>query len=124
MSREISYDNPYEDKCPIVYAMSIIGSKWKIPILWNLAHHGPLRYGELKRHLRGISGTVLTRCLHELESDRLVVRGMGDSDTTSTMYGLTAEGEELIPALDGLYCWGEAHRACSRNTMASDRRFV
>jgi DNA-binding HxlR family transcriptional regulator len=27
----------YDNICPIVYALSIIGQKWKIPILWHLA---------------------------------------------------------------------------------------
>jgi len=36
---EQTYTNPYQNqaKCPIVYAMEIIGSKWKVPILWNLS---------------------------------------------------------------------------------------
>ena len=28
------YENIYETPCPIPYAMEIIGTKWKLPILW------------------------------------------------------------------------------------------
>lgn len=43
MSKQSSeFQNPYEEKCSIVYAMSLIGAKWKIPILWHLAHYNIL----------------------------------------------------------------------------------
>ena len=29
--------NIYETECPILYAMEIIGQKWKLPILWYIA---------------------------------------------------------------------------------------
>ena len=29
--------NIYETDCPILYAMNIIGQKWKLPILWYIA---------------------------------------------------------------------------------------
>ena len=30
-------ENIYETPCPILYAMRLIGQKWKLPILWYLA---------------------------------------------------------------------------------------
>lgn len=70
--------NKYEDdtlnQCPIVYAMELIGSKWKIPILWNLTQEDNLHYNELKRRILGITNTMLTRALRELETDGLLTR--------------------------------------------------
>lgn len=112
MKKKISnFENPYKEKCPIVYAMSIIGAKWKIPILWHLAHYEILHYNELKRHLNGITNTVLTRCLRELEQDNIVVRKSDGSVPPSVTYELTMLGQELIPALNGLYNWGDTHKA-------------
>ena len=105
------FENPYKEKCPIVYAMSLIGSKWKIPILWHLARYEILHYNELKRHLTGITNTVLTRCLRDLEQDHIVVRKSDGSVPPSVTYELTGLGKELIPALDSLYHWGEVHRS-------------
>lgn len=105
-----AFENPYKENCPIIYAMSVIGAKWKVPILWHLAHYELLRYNELKRHLNGITNTVLTRCLRELERDKIVVRKSDGSVPPSVTYGLTALGKELIPALNGLYDWGDSHR--------------
>ena len=33
---EFPSDNIYETKCPLIYALEIIGQKWKLPIMWYL----------------------------------------------------------------------------------------
>ncbi len=104
------FPNPYEKKCSIVYAMELIGAKWKIPILWHLARYKVMHYNELKRHLNGITNTVLTRCLKELEHDHIVIRESAGTVPPSVTYSLTEMGKELIPALDGLYQWGDRHK--------------
>lgn len=90
--------------------MEIIGSKWKIPILWNLTHHDRLHYNELKRRVSGITNTMLTRALRELEESGLVVRAAEEVVPPSVIYCLTDMGKKLLPALDGLYAWGEEHQ--------------
>ena len=65
---------------------------------------------ELKRHLHGVTNTVLTRCLRELEQDDIVIRTSNGSVPPAVTYELTNTGKELIPALDGLYKWGETHK--------------
>lgn len=111
MKKKISnFENPYKEKCPILYAMSIIGAKWKIPILWHLSHYEILHYNELKRHLNGITNTVLTRCLRELEQDNIIIRKSDGSVPPSVTYELTVLGKGLIPALNSLYNWGDNHR--------------
>lgn len=97
----------YVGECPIVYAMELIGSKWKMPILWNLTHHGELHYNELRRSVRGITNTMLTRCLRELEEAKLIIRSSEDTVPPSVTYHLSEIGEKLVPSLDGLYQWGE-----------------
>lgn len=45
----------YEENCPVIYALNIIGSRWKLPVLWHLANNpNGIRYNELKRRLDGI----------------------------------------------------------------------
>lgn len=106
--------NKYEDenlnKCPIVYAMEIIGSKWKIPILWNLTREDDLHYNELKRRIAGVTNTMLTRALRELEADGLIIRKSAGTVPPSVTYRLTDLGKQLLPSLDGLYAWGEEYQ--------------
>ena len=41
---ETHYECPCLDKCPLNYAMSIIGGKWKMQIICALNNRGTLRY--------------------------------------------------------------------------------
>ena len=95
--------------------MDLIGSRWKLPILWNLTREGSLHYAELGRRIEGITNTMLTRALRELERDGLVARHSAGTVPPSVTYGLTEAGAELLPALDCLYAWGEKHRGVLRS---------
>lgn len=100
-------ENIYETRCPILYAMDIFGQKWKLPILWYIAEGEVLRYKELQRKVVGITPTMLTKSLRELETDRLVRRRQYDTIPPTVEYSLTDRGKSLIPALESLYRWAE-----------------
>ena len=53
------YDCPCMEKCPLHWAMSRIGGKWKVQILCSVANAGSIRYNTLRGKLDGISTTVL-----------------------------------------------------------------
>ena len=63
------YDCPCMEKCPLHYAMSLIGGKWKVQILCSVTNAGTIRYNALRGKLDGISNTVLASALRELERD-------------------------------------------------------
>ena len=47
-------------ECPVATAVSLIGGKWKLRIIYVLAFHEILRYGELKRLLSPITHKMLS----------------------------------------------------------------
>ena len=95
-------------KCPILCAMDVIGSKWKLPLVWYLHEKENTRFNELKRRVPGITHFMLTKSLRELEADGLVVRREIISEPPKVVeYSLTAFGKELIPALNELYAGGQ-----------------
>ena len=102
-------ENIYETECPILYAMEIIGQKWKLPILWYLAdaENQTLRYRQLERLVVGITATMLTKCLRELESDHLITRTQYNTIPPTVEYALTERGKTLIPALESVYSWAD-----------------
>ncbi|MBQ8952662.1 MAG: helix-turn-helix transcriptional regulator [Clostridia bacterium] len=102
-------ENIYETECPILYAMELIGQKWKLPILWYIAdaEKQTLRYRELERKVVGITATMLTKCLRELEADHLIHREQYPTIPPTVEYSLTERGKTLIPALETVYQWGE-----------------
>ena len=101
--------NIYETECPILYAMEIIGQKWKLPILWYIAdaENQTLRYRELERKVVGITATMLTKCLRELEADHLITRTQYNTIPPTVEYALTQRGKTLIPALESVYSWAD-----------------
>ena len=100
-------DNVDREKCPILYALGLVGQKWKLPLLWYLHEKPTTRFNELKRRVPGISNLMLTKSLRELEEAGLVLRNQLETVPPHVEYSLTARGEALLPALNELYAWGE-----------------
>ena len=113
MKKEISCntvfpdDNIYETQCPVIYALDIVGQKWKLPIMWYLLEAEPARYNELKRRIKGITNMMLTKSLKELEEHKLIVRTQYETIPPKVEYSLTERGKELLPALNELNKWGK-----------------
>lgn len=93
--------------CPIIYSMKIIGSKWKIPVMWYLMLNDGQHYNELKRSIGSITNTMLTKSLRELEEDGLVKRISYGTVPPSTTYHLTQTGKNLIYTMGDLFEWGK-----------------
>lgn len=104
---ETHYDCPCLEKCPLNYAMSIVGGKWKMQIICALNNQGALRYNELRRKLDGISNTVLANALKELEEAGLVERKEYLQVPVRVEYSSTESADKLMPILESLSQWGE-----------------
>ena len=104
------YDCPCMEKCPLHWAMSRIGGKWKVQILCSVANAGTIRYNALRAKLDGISNTVLATSLRELEADGLVHREEYPQIPPKVEYSLSERGKSLMTVLDQLCIWGEENR--------------
>jgi DNA-binding HxlR family transcriptional regulator len=104
---ELHSDNIYESNCPIIYALNVVGKKWKLPIMWRLFENETTRYSELKRSVSGITNMMLTKSLKELEEHKLIVRTQYETIPPKVEYFLTERGKSLLPSLNELYKWGE-----------------
>ena len=83
--------------------LRLIMGQWTCYILWVLCTSGPLRFGELKRSVPGLSSKVLTERLRMLEEARIIFREHLPSIPPQVTYGLTDRGKELVTALDELF---------------------
>lgn len=104
---ETHYDCPCLEKCPLNYALSVVGGKWKMQIICVPNNQGNLRYNEIKRKLDGISNTVLSTSLKELESAGLVERREFLEVPVRVEYSSTEKADKLIPVLEAFSDWGE-----------------
>lgn len=97
-----------KEDCPLTFALTLIGSKWRLPIIWALWQNKTLRYNELKRRVDGITNMVLSSSLKEMENQGLVVRKQYMEIPPRVEYTLTKAGENLIPSLESLAKWGKS----------------
>ena len=92
MNQVWDIDNPLD--CPLVYAVGIIGGKWK-PALLHMLSGGALRYGQLRRNIPPVSQKMLTQQLRELEADGIVVRTVYPAIPPQVDYRLSDKGQRL-----------------------------
>ena len=93
---------PCSPACALQGALNAIGGKWKLPILCSLLANGASRYNELLKNTRGISNTMLSKTLKELEDDGLVARTEFLEVPIRVEYDLTAKARQLQPILNEL----------------------
>jgi DNA-binding HxlR family transcriptional regulator len=103
----MSAHGPYS--CGLDAALDIVGGKWKSLILWALADRSPLRFGELRREIAGITEKMLIQQLRQLEADGLVHREVYREVPPRVEYSVTEFGRTLNKALEPLGDWGSLH---------------
>jgi DNA-binding HxlR family transcriptional regulator len=92
--------------CPIVEAAKLLGDKWTLIILRNLMS-GASRFKDLERSGEGISPSVLTTRLHELEVHGIVLRTAYAEIPPRVEYNLTERGEDAVAIVQALRIYGE-----------------
>ncbi|MFI8926247.1 winged helix-turn-helix transcriptional regulator [Streptomyces sp. NPDC053474] len=95
--------------CGLDAAVDVVGGKWKPLILWALYAGGTLRFGELRRHVPGVSEKMLIQQLREMETDGIVHREVYREVPPKVEYSLTDLGQSLNRALEPLGLWGDAN---------------
>jgi len=93
-------------QCPVEVTVNLVGGKWKLVILYQLATHEVRRFNELRRQFPDITQRTLTRQLRELESDGLIKRQVYSEIPPKVEYSLTDTGKSLHPLLLQLQDWG------------------
>lgn len=87
----------------------MVGGKWKLRIIFMLAFHEVLRYGELKKILQPITHKMLSAQLKELEQDGLVIRKEYPQVPPKVEYSLSQMGRDLRPIVEKLCDWIVTH---------------
>lgn len=106
-TKEMTFD---ENSCPVTATMKVLGGKWK-PILINAIYlTAPARFGELKRSVKGITQSMLTSQLRELEDDGLISRKIYAEIPPRVEYTLTEFGLTLGPTIQAMAQWGKEYR--------------
>lgn len=96
----------YDEYCAIARSLDVVGDRWTLLIVRELALRGPCRYTDLRHGLPGIASNLLAERLRELERAGVISREHAPPPIATTLFRLTPRGEDLRPVLDGLFRWG------------------
>jgi DNA-binding HxlR family transcriptional regulator len=94
----------YTDACGLAHALELIGERWAMLVLRELAY-GPRRFSGLKADLPGISANVLAQRLAELEERGLVRKVRLPPPASVQVYEATEWGLEATPLIASLGKW-------------------
>lgn len=91
-------DTSYGQYCPISRAVEVLGERWSLLIVRDLVC-GTTRFNDLARGLPGLSRTLLSKRLRQLERAGVV-------DHVGGEYLLTEAGRDLEPVVLAFGSWG------------------
>lgn len=94
----------YDDACGLAHALDLIGERWAMLILRELAFGGR-RFSELRADLPGISANVLTQRLADLEARGLVRKVRLPPPASVQVYEATDWALEASPLIGKLGKW-------------------
>lgn len=120
-------ETPYQEICPVRDVLDYVGDKWSMLIVLQLGTKSPLRFGELKTVVGGISQKMLTITLRQLERDGFVQRVYFPEVPPRVEYNITPLGKSLMEALNQLVKWANentvailnARKKSTKNSLSS-----
>ena len=95
--------------CPVTKAMFIFEGKWNVQILFALFTFHALRFGELQKHVPGISKTMLSSTLRKLEEYGLFHREQFNEIPPHVEYSLTEGGNALKAVFAEIAKWSSVY---------------
>lgn len=94
-----------EEICPVAEAVKLLGDKWILIILRDLAD-GARRFKGLEQSGEGISPSMLSARLRELEHEGLVTRTSYHEIPPRVEYALTPKGHDALTVVEALRAYG------------------
>ena len=101
-------EQPRSD-CAIGAALDVLGDRWTLLVIRDLAFAGKRSFSELRDSDEGIATNILAERLARLESTGIVLKARDPDDGRRFLYRLTDKGNDLIPILLELALWSTAH---------------
>ncbi len=92
--------------CPVTSVLQLLQGKWKMQIIYLFCVKSPMRFGEFRKFLPGLTNTMLTNALRELEGLGIVRRKQFNEIPPHVEYSLTEKGLDLLPVFHAILNWG------------------
>lgn len=99
--------------CPISSALDIVGDKWSLLIIRDIALSGKNTYNEFLRSEEKMATNVLADRLSMLEMAGILVREKHPDSKAKIFYRLSTQGIDLLPVLVEMILWSDKHMSIS-----------
>jgi DNA-binding HxlR family transcriptional regulator len=96
--------------CPISLSLELLGDRWTLLIIRDLAFAGKRHFREFLQSDEGISSRTLAERLQTLVDEGVLTRSDDPSHGLKAIYRLTDAGIDLLPMLAALGAWGSKYR--------------
>ncbi len=98
-----------QGNCPVTPLLLMLQGRWKSRLMYEICMLRTVRFSQFKKDLPGITNTMLTKALRELENDGLIQREQFNEIPPHVEYSLTPMGEDLLPVFYAIMNWGFCH---------------
>ncbi len=95
--------------CPIDNTFKIIGKKFTIHIIRNMAMRGQTRFNQFLDSIEGTNPKTLSARLKEMEKDGLITRTVHDETPIRVEYSLTKKGKDVQGIIDQMAAFSMKH---------------
>ena len=101
-------DRAARSGCPIANTLDIVGDRWTLVVLRDL-FTGKSKFSEFLASPEKITTNILTDRLASMEHSGLVTKKAYQQHPPRFAYTLTRKGEGLLPVLQAMCRWANAH---------------
>lgn len=98
---------PVDIESPIARALSVVGDKYTLQIIYTLYQLDRQRFVELEGQINGISPRTLSARLKNMEKDGLITRHQFPTIPPKVEYDLTEKGRDLANILNAMEIWAD-----------------
>src|ERR671912_2724127 len=122
MTEELEEEVGTGATCTVVDVWELLGRRWSVHILKNLKTKEVIRFNELKRSLSGISSTVLSERLLELDREGLVTKKIYPEVPPRVEYSITPQARELGVIIKDLARWANRWKRPEIKPLAAQNK--
>lgn len=97
--------------CPIRASLGVLGRKWALLILRDIAFYRDVRFTDILRNNSGLTPRVLAFRLRELQHEGFIGRLSFNGSKRDVAYDLTDKGRDAVPILTAFVSFGIRHHA-------------
>ena len=98
-----------KQNCPVSRTLDILSGKWTSRVIYELEKQEHIRFGELKKNLGGITNTMLSNTLKDLEDKGIVIREQYNEIPPHVEYSLSDSGRAMLSIYYEIAKWGSQY---------------